>query len=68
MYIYLVPSPLPDALAAYPHLRLRGAEDQVLLAIETTDRSAVISSRMSRWSLTRLLTKPDHGLAADLLC
>ncbi|WP_405154303.1 antibiotic biosynthesis monooxygenase family protein [Paenibacillus sp. FSL K6-0108] len=37
MYIYLVPSPIPDALAAYPHLTLR-SEEQVRLAIESTER------------------------------
>ncbi|WP_337033402.1 antibiotic biosynthesis monooxygenase [Paenibacillus illinoisensis] len=37
MYIYLVPSPIPDVLAAYPHLTLR-SEEQVRLAIETSER------------------------------
>ncbi|WP_426333670.1 antibiotic biosynthesis monooxygenase family protein [Paenibacillus silvae] len=44
MYIYLVPAPLPDVLAAYPHLTLKGAEDQVRLAIETKDRLPNIES------------------------
>ncbi|EBD8081378.1 antibiotic biosynthesis monooxygenase, partial [Salmonella enterica] len=43
MYIYLVPSPIPDALAAYPHLTLR-SEEQVRLAIESTERLMNIES------------------------
>ncbi|PIH58096.1 antibiotic biosynthesis monooxygenase [Paenibacillus sp. LK1] len=43
MYIYLVPSPMPDALAAYPHLALR-SEEQVRLAIESTERLMNIES------------------------
>ncbi|WP_440114050.1 antibiotic biosynthesis monooxygenase family protein [Paenibacillus sp. QZ-Y1] len=43
MYIYLVPSPIPDALAAYPHLTLR-SEEQVHLAIESEERLMNIES------------------------
>jgi len=43
MYIYLVPSPIPDALAAYPHLTLR-SEEQVRLAFESTERLMNIES------------------------
>lgn len=43
MYIYLVPSPIPDALAAYPHLTLR-SEEHVRLAIESAERLMNIES------------------------